>query len=43
MKAARQSNIELLRMIAMFMIIAVHADYWLFGIPTINESISSPS
>lgn len=33
MKPERLSNIELLRIIAMFMIIAVHADYWLFGMP----------
>lgn len=33
MGKTRQTNIEILRIIAMFMIIAVHADYWLLGAP----------
>lgn len=30
----RQSNIELLRIIAMFMVLAVHANYWSLGTPS---------
>lgn len=33
----RLSNIELLRIIAMFMVISVHADYWILGVPTIDD------
>lgn len=32
-KLIRQSNFELLRIIAMFMIMTVHADFWLLGAP----------
>lgn len=38
----RLSNFELLRIIAMFMIIAVHADYWILGIPSIEEFEVAP-
>lgn len=41
--AIRQSNIELLRGIAIFMIIAVHADYWLLGAPTHTDFIENLS
>lgn len=41
-KGMRQSNIELLRIIAMFLILTVHADYWALGAPTALECISSP-
>ena len=37
MNKQRLSNIELLRIIAMFMILTVHADYWLLGIPTLED------
>lgn len=37
MKFPRQSNIELLRCIAMFMILALHADYLLMGVPTTED------
>lgn len=43
MKEVRQSNVELLRIIAMFMIIAVHADYWILGVPTFEEYTIAPS
>lgn len=33
----RQSNIELLRIIAMAMVLVVHADFWSLGAPTIED------
>ncbi len=36
-KASRQSNIELLRIVAMFLVLVVHADFWSIGVPTIEE------
>ena len=39
----RLSNIELLRIIAMFMILMLHADFWLAGIPTGEYLHDSPA
>lgn len=36
-KLPRQSNIELLRMVAMFLVLLVHADYFSLGAPTIID------
>ena len=36
-KTKRQSNIELLRMLAMFLVLLVHADFFSLGAPTVNE------
>ena len=36
-KTKRQSNIELLRMLAMFLVLLVHADYFSLGAPSIQE------
>jgi len=42
MQRMRQSNIELLRIVAMLMVMIVHANYWRVGIPTASEAVSSP-
>ena len=36
-KLPRQSNIELLRMVAMFLVLLVHADFFSLGSPTISD------
>ncbi|MGM9853974.1 MAG: acyltransferase [Muribaculaceae bacterium] len=41
-KGPRQSNIELLRIIAMFLVLIVHADYWSLGVPSLDEYASNP-
>lgn len=38
----RQSNIELLRIISMFLVLLVHADYFSLGNPTINDIHAKP-
>lgn len=38
----RESNIEVLRIIATFLVLVVHADFFSLGIPTQNECINSP-
>lgn len=38
----RQSNIELLRIIAMFLVLTVHADFWALGSPTYDDFLKSP-
>ena len=38
----RQSNMELLRIVAMAMVLVVHADFWSLGKPTIDEYELSP-
>lgn len=38
----RQSNIELLRIFAMFLVLIVHVDFWTFGAPLPEEFVSSP-
>lgn len=42
MKKVRQSNIELLRMIAMFMILVIHANMVSLPHPTTGELFSNP-
>lgn len=39
----RLSNFELLRIIAMFMVLMVHANFWAIGAPTIPEIHSMPT
>ena len=41
-KKTRQSNIELLRILAMFLVLVVHADFWSNGQPTHLEILDSP-
>lgn len=41
-KKERDSNIELLRLLAMFLVLVVHADFFSLGIPTQAEVVSSP-
>lgn len=41
-KGPRQSNMELLRILAMFLILTVHADFWALGAPTQQECYSAP-
>ena len=38
----RDSNIELLRLLAMFLVLVVHADFFSLGIPAQSEVMSSP-
>lgn len=38
----RESNIELLRILAMFMVLVVHADFFAIGTPTTNDVLSNP-
>ena len=42
MKKVRQSNVELLRIIAMVMVLILHADYFSLGAPTQCEITESP-
>jgi len=42
MQKIRQSNIELLRIVAMLMVLVVHANYWRVGVPTHAEAVLSP-
>ena len=42
MRTERQSNIELLRIVAMLLVLIVHAGYWRIGIPTPLEALESP-
>lgn len=41
-KSIRQSNIELLRMVAMFLVLLVHSDYFSLGAPTNSEIQQEP-
>ena len=41
-KNVRQSNIELLRMLAMFLVLLVHADFFSLGSPSVNEIQHKP-
>lgn len=36
-RSLRCSNIELLRIVAMFLVLMVHADFWSLGAPTVQE------
>jgi len=40
-KKERDSNMELLRLIAMFLILLVHADFWTLGAPTATECVNT--
>lgn len=42
MSKQRQSNMELLRIVAMFLVLIVHSDYFSLGAPTRVDIISSP-
>ena len=42
-KKDRLSNIELLRMVAMFLVLIVHADYYSLGAPTFDEIQQEPT
>jgi surface polysaccharide O-acyltransferase-like enzyme len=42
LRIERQSNIELLRIIAMFLVLLVHADFWSLGEPTIFDFKNTP-
>ncbi|MBR1871278.1 MAG: acyltransferase family protein [Kiritimatiellae bacterium] len=39
--APRKSNIELLRIVAMLMVLAIHANFWRIGSPTHTEAVSA--
>lgn len=39
---SRQSNIELLRILAMFLVLVVHADFWALGGPTAADFSANP-
>ncbi len=43
MGKVRQSNIELLRIVSMFLVLVVHADFAALGIPSSNDLISAPT
>lgn len=43
MTKVRQSNVELLRIIAMFLVLIVHADFASIGYPTANDFSTSPT
>ena len=38
----RQSNFELLRIIAMFLVLVVHADYFSLGAPSYQDCVNCP-
>lgn len=38
----RQSNFEILRILAMFLVLVVHASFWAHGMPTIQDFEDSP-
>lgn len=42
MQGGRQSNIELLRILAMFLVLIVHADFWTLGPPSTEDFSTSP-
>lgn len=41
-RGLRQSNFELLRLFAMFLVLIVHADFWTLGRPTISDFSTLP-
>ena len=41
-KGPRQSNFELLRLFAMFLVLVVHSDFWTLGRPTIADFSNQP-
>lgn len=42
MQKERESNFELLRVVAMFFVLIVHADYFSLGAPSLQECINTP-
>lgn len=42
MAKPRLSNVELLRIIAMFLVLVVHSDYWSLGAPTADDFAINP-
>ena len=38
----RQSNIEILRIIAMFLVLVVHSDFVSLGYPTLEQLFANP-
>ena len=38
----RQSNMELLRIIAMFLVLLVHADFFSLGAPSASDCVNAP-
>lgn len=42
-KKERESNIELLRLLAMFLVLIVHADFFSLEIPTPKDTITTPT
>lgn len=42
-KKERESNIELLRLLAMFLVLVVHADFFSLEAPTLNDTLSTPT
>lgn len=41
-KSIRKSNMELLRIVAMFLVLLVHADFFSLGAPTASECVGEP-
>lgn len=41
-KGPRESNFELLRIVAMFLVLIVHADFWALGAPSIDDYNINP-
>lgn len=41
-KGPRQTNMEILRILAMFLILTVHADFWSLGAPSTEECFDRP-
>ncbi len=39
----RQSNFELLRIVAMFLVLVVHSDFWALGAPSVNDLCDNPT
>lgn len=42
-KKERDSNIELLRLLAMFLVLVVHADFFSLGMPTYDDTVATPA
>lgn len=42
-RGPRQTNMEILRILAMFLILTVHADYWSLGAPSTEECVDNPT
>ena len=40
MKKFRQSNMELLRIVAMFLVLLVHADFFSIGAPSASDCVN---